>query len=757
MKKIISVLLLTALVLQISGVPASSASAENKVSAPQTLGTEDTLTYTESGSAEGGMALVKENGSLALYADTENGSVALLDKDTGEIYRSNPVIAEDDERISGGQARLMSAQLEILYYDASSIEQERNSQVAVVAKGGLSYSETEKGINFRYVFTEDDIEITLCYELCDEYLSVSAPVDMVKETGENRLTEISVLPYFGCGSFDDEGYILFPDGCGTVIEMNNGRSAGAAVKERVYGDDVVVNAERDTETNQNMTFPVIGIKRGQSAFTAVVSEGDAGAYINAYTSGMKKNYNCAYFSFEYRQTDTVILDSSSKFAKTVKMISDIPISSESMTVRFYPLEKGAGYNEMAQCFREYLMSEKGLKESEASDSVPFFVDCYGALRKQGTVFFIPMQVTVPLTTYAQAGEIMKALSDAGIENIIFSYDGWVKHGISGKLPVSGSYEGKLGGKKEFLELISTAEEYGVTFLPNVNTVELVETGSGYTKNSSAAATLNGTPGLQYGYNLASRLRDTTLSPYYLVSPFEYEGIINKFYKKYDFDTAGISLSKNGYMLYSDYHKENCDRNQSVGYLNSLFEAVKDKGQLLLTKSANSYAAVASDYISEAPTTDSGYDITDYSVPFYQLVLSGTAKYSSKAVNLSSGAQTSLLKAIETGSGLCYAFTAQNFTETESTYLAYVYNSDYKDWTETAAEQYKVLNGVYEQTGGSRMVSHRRITDTVCETVFENGTVVRVNYGANDYTDDYGTVKASDYQVTGKSNGMKSRG
>ena len=48
-----------------------------------------------------------------------------------------------------------------------------------------------------------------------------------------------------------------------------------------------------------------------------------------------------------------------------------------------------------------------------------------------------------------------------------------------------------------------------------------------------------------------------------------------------------------------------------------------------------------------------------------------------------------------------------------------------------------------------MVSHRRITDTVSETVFENGTVVRVNYGANDYTDSCGTVKASDYQVTGK--------
>ncbi len=46
---------------------------------------------------------------------------------------------------------------------------------------------------------------------------------------------------------------------------------------------------------------------------------------------------------------------------------------------------------------------------------------------------------------------------------------------------AGKYEGKLGGKKEFIRLAEYANNNGVTFLPDVNTVRLCKTETGLQK------------------------------------------------------------------------------------------------------------------------------------------------------------------------------------------------------------------------------------------------------------------------------------
>lgn len=734
MKRRIMLVLLSVLLClpSFSSAVSLPVSADNSAPAGEKLQTE-------------GMSLIAEEGGLAFYADSKTGEILLHDKNKNTFWRSNPAIAENDTRISGGQKRLMSAQIEILYYDANNTEQERNGYVASVAKGGLTAKLSDGRAVMTYNFPDDGISVSVEYRLCDGYLSVTVPKDQIKEAEGSRLVEVSVLPYFGCGNYDDNGFIFLPDGSGTVIEMNNGRSAGAAVKQRVYGDDLVVADERRTESKQNMNFPLIGINKNSSGIIAVADSGEACSYINAYTAGMKKNYNCAYFSFEYRSTGTVVLDSSSSKAKTVKKIADEPIST-SFSMRYYPVADSGSYVDMADSYRNYLIAEKGFEKSnELSEVLPFYVNAYGAVQKKGTFLYIPMTVTVPLTTYDQAGELMKRLSESGIKNIVFSYIGWEKAGVSGKLPTAGKYERKLGEKKDFEKLCGTAEKLGVTFLPDVNTVELKKSGNGYSKNNSAAATLDGTPGLQYSYNLYSGLKDTSLAPFYLLAPSKMASVVEKFFSKYKMDIPGISMNKAGYMLYSDHHKEPYDRQRSLSAVTESLKTAKKSG-VLLTKSAFSYAAAYSDYIAEAPVSDSGFDITDYSVPFYQILMCGYKSCSVGAVNLSGGTQKSLLKALETGSALAYTFTSQNSEKTENTYLAEIYNSDYRPWLETAAEQYETVSGIYKKIAGNTIVGHRRITEEVFETEFSSGVKIRVNYSGEDYSDASGTVKAENYLV-----------
>ena len=683
--------------------------------------------------AADGTTHVVTKGDLSFYADAATGRVDLIHTKSGIRWSSNPDFSEDDERLGNGQKRLMSAQLEILYYDAKNSPQERSSALASVAKGGLSFSETRNGCRFVYDFPEDALSVTVEYELNDSYLSVRVPKDGISEKGENRLLEISVLPYFGCGSFDDTGSILLPDGCGTVIDMNNGRSAGSAIHERIYGDDVVAAPDRSVTEKKKMQLPVIGIGRNGNGLLALVESGDGSSYINAYTAGMKKNYNCAYFSFEYRSTGTVVLDGSSKNAKTVRKISEKPISTD-FSMRYYLTAAPGDYNAMAATYRAYLEAEQDFKACERPSELPFYFTAYGALRRKGTVCFIPMTVTVPLTTYPQARQMLSDLKSAGISNLIFSYVGWEPGGVSGKMPTAGKYESKLGGKKAFMQLAEYAADAGVTFLPEVNTVRLMKNGNGFSNNSASAATLDGTPGLQYAYDLASGLKKTELSPYCLVSPQKYETVLQKYFKKYDTAAlGGISLRQLGNTLYSDHHKGSTDRDQALNYAKAALEYAAKQGKTVLTEGSFGYAAALSEYVISAPTSDSGYDITDRSVPFYQLVLSGYCSYSTEPVNLFGDPEKAFLKAAETGSALNFSFTAQNSEKTEGTYLSWLYNSAHTDWLPTAAEQYRRLSEIFEATGGTALVGHRQLADGVYCSTFENGTQVITNYTESEYS------------------------
>lgn len=232
-----------------------------------------------------------------------------------------------------------------------------------------------------------------------------------------------------------------------------------------------------------------------------------------------------------------------------------------------------------------------------------------------------------------------------------------------------------------------------------------------------------------------------LTPYCLLAPKKYGAVLEKYFKKYNTSAfSGISLRELGSTLYSDHHKGSTDRDQALNYAEKALKYAAEQGKELLTAGAFGYAAAASDYIISAPTSDSGYDITDRSVPFYQLVLSGYRSYSTEPVNLSGDSEKAFLKAAETGSALNFSFTAQNGEKTEGTYLSKLYNSDYKDWLSTAAEQYKRLSEIFAATGGTALVRHKQLAEGVYCSVFENGAQVITNYTNSDY--DMQGIKAS---------------
>ena len=718
------------LTFRVFAVPETTSAPEKQITAAAAVQTD-------------GMDMVGESKLLQLYADSKTGAFILYQKDTGAIWRSNPDTASDDS-LGQGKKRLLESQLEIRYYDAKSMSQERVSKIASVNKNGLSAEKAENGIIFRYSFVSEGISIPIQYTLQEDHLQVSVLIDQIEETAENRLIDISLLPYFGAANTTEQGYFFVPDGSGSLIHFNNGKYNGSAYQQKVYGEDLIVAQERLDYFSETAKFPVLGISKNSGSVLSVVQDGAAFAQVNAYVAGMKKNYNVAYFSFNYRPYDTVMLDSSSSRAKEVVVLSEKKAQCDAFTVDYYPLGTGSGYSDMALKYKELLISEGSLtKTAEQHQDLPVYINSYGAVKKKGSFLWIPVDVMKPLTTYQDAAKMITDLKAAGIADIVFSYEGWTAGGMTGKMPVKGKYESVLGNKKDFQTLLQTAKENEITFLPGINLTDFYQSGNGYAKGSSTAKNLNKSPSLQYRYSPFSLVKDLETAPYYLFSPRLYSEVLQKFYKKYHLNTDGISLKALGYKLYSDSGKEGYDRGEILELVTDALNQAAESGSVLTT-SANLYAACASDYISEVPVSSSGYDITDQSVPFYQIVMSGYKNYSISSVNLSYDTDVCLLKAMETGSSLTFDFNAQNFEDTAGTPIESVYNSNYNDWIGLAAEQSKILNDVYQKTGNHCIVGHSSLAENVYCTSFENGTSVAVNYSDQDFVFEGQNVPAKGY-------------
>lgn len=75
-----------------------------------------------------------------------------------------------------------------------------------------------------------------------------------------QLTDISILPYMGCGNNLYDGYVFFPDGSGTLFAMEDLRNStrSETVTRKVYGEDYAYHKISDTY-QQTVRYPAFGI------------------------------------------------------------------------------------------------------------------------------------------------------------------------------------------------------------------------------------------------------------------------------------------------------------------------------------------------------------------------------------------------------------------------------------------------------------------------------------------------------------------
>ena len=202
---------------------------------------------------------------------------------------------------------------------------------------------------------------------------------------------------------------------------------------------------------------------------------------------------------------------------------------------------------------------------------------------------------------------------------------------------------------------------------------------------------------------------------------QYSGVTRK-------GVHALALDSVGTKLYSELSSDGMGRNQALRNLQTTLDGVDAAMDGVLVEGANVYAATEASALIRTPFRSSGYDLEDFSVPFYQMVFHGYVNYTLDATNLASDPATRTLNCIEFGASPLFSLVGRNQDELIGSRLDALYSADASAWLDFAAEQYSQINAALRSVQNSTMTDYQVLSNPVRVVTYDNGTEIYVNYG-----------------------------
>jgi len=236
---------------------------------------------------------------------------------------------------------------------------------------------------------------------------------------------------------------------------------------------------------------------------------------------------------------------------------------------------------------------------------------------------------------------------------------------------------------------------------------------------------------------------------YMTNPLAAYKRNNDFLNKLqDYNLFGVAYDDVGKYVYADFNvNATFTKGESVQQLKELLAASENTGRNVALAGANQYIYSHADYLYGLREDCYGLSITDYAVPFVQLVLSGSIPYSTEnAGNLCYDLQVQKLKWIEYGALPYFYLTYESALNLRDTGYDTLFSSTYSEWEETVVDTYKEFEQNLSVVYGQEIADHKIITDDLIRLEYANGVVIYINYSDADVTADDVTVPAKNYVV-----------
>lgn len=591
-------------------------------------------------------------------------------------------------------------------------------------------------------------DITVVYQLDGPDFIVSVPLEEIQYKSSYPIVYLTVLPFFGAGGLDDEGFMLVPDASGAIINFNNGKQAQSSYVNSVYGYDYGLKRTAMVSDN-GAYYPVFGINNNGSSFICVIENGVESASIDADVSGRIHSYNFVSSRFTVFNSDDIDISKANVFAK----VFENKVMEGSYSQR-YIFTDAKDYVDMAVTYRNYLMNKYPELKKTNESSIPVVMELIGAIDRTTNILGVPVSVSDPLTTYKQSTDIVSSFLNSGMKNLSVKYSGWFNGGVTHDAPGNVKLVSALGNKKDFSDMVSFMDSNGVDLYleSDFNFIYNVGMFNGFSPNRDAAKRISREVAKMYQYSFQwfgekDYIKGRMLN-YYLASPEYAMNAIDSYTSNINkLGVNNIAFSSIGRLLSADYNKKKPVSREEVMFMQQdKLNELKGNGSKLLIRGGNDYAVPYADVITDMELESKRFTIVDESVPFYQIALHGLKNYTGSAINLAADYERNILKIAETGSGLYFSFMDTFGGDLQNTNYTRYFASDVSRWSDKALELYNKFNSTLSHTYSQYIVGHGKLADQVYYTKYEDGTMVVVNYGTNEYSYEERSVAAGDFIV-----------
>lgn len=715
---------------------------------------------------------MKTGADLPFSDDVEDEVEDLIDDEASieEILAAAEPFADDLNTTYVGIANSL---ITVEYFDGDKIKYHSSASEKSV-KSKLSEAGGDGEFVLAVEFTKLDIELNVYITLAESSISYYIPREEITGEGINDLAAIDITPFLGASGgtmnvFSEEtmdweveesyrvpGYVLVPDGSGSLIRFVDNTSTFNAYVGDVYGKDYAA------ETYYNYTYyddvpvndpvmPVFGIAHGNDQM-AFVAWADSGAehmdIIVNPDETMSTSYTWAYPRFEYNMRYYQLYDELGNgfFAKQ-EQINEFDIR---MTYSFL-FGNGSGstpaadYTGMALAYREHLLETGELTLlTDIDPEIPIRLDFIMADSESGIIG--TNQVVV--TTAEDVQQILEQVASDGITNINSGLIGWQRKGESLSRPDRLSFSGAIGSKKDFQELFTTMAEQGIDVSFSRDMLTINKEMIGY-YNTAVKCISNWYTVIHKAWVLPENLPTTNFS---YATPKKAAQWLTKM-------TDGVSSFSDSFtvtgmtsVLTSNYNREGVETTleEAIGLYRQTMEAISQEMTLNL-ENPNQYLWKYTDRYLQMPVGSSQYIYETDAVPFLQMVLHGTMEMYAPYANFSFYTQDCVLRMIDYNISPSFILSKEPSWNLADTYSANLYSTEFTLYEDMIGDIYHQINDVLSQVQGYQWVKREVVENGVIVNTYTRGGETRyviVNYTGNEVTC-HGTTVAAESAAVAK--------
>lgn len=711
----------------------------------------DDVSYDSETIADG---VVFENDAWQLVWDDARKAVNFVEKATGNVWSNSPQEYINQE---GGKNMLVDSPLHVYYHYPTNMSEETltfSKSMISSYDGDIYLQKLDNGLRVVYDFMSSSIAVPVDYTLEGDHFSITVDPTQIADDGENIVTAVAVAPFI-CGVQNDaeDSWIFIPDGTGAIIEPDTLSAIGDVNASDhlvpFYGSDLTVQKYYNSSVTQQLTMPVIGVKKGDKALLSIIDEGAEASSLAWRVGSTSLGYSTAYSVFRIRGFSLVTPPRGYPTTAAYIRVFEDYISTKKQKTDYYALNgDDASLVGMANTYRDYLVENAGFKKSDIAQKAVALKYIGGVIQPD---FFLGLPTTklFPLTTMTQAQTMTEAFAETLGSDFYIDLVGFGTSGIDiGKHGGGYTVAKGMDGTDGLVRFSDAMAEMGLDWYMDFDLISFKKSANGYSTTNNGVRWMDGQTAYFTGFESVKLSRDES-ERFYILARKDLVGAADKLINKAaELKLKGISLGSVSNTVYSDF--DTPDTVMCAGMqkdVATILDNVDAAGYAHLANAANDYAVAGSDAVIDAPLYSSNYDIADKDVPFYQMVYRGYVPMNSVSINLCADESDALLRCVSAGIAPSYTLTYNYDNELITNEQTMIFGSSYEGNKEKIESAHSDIKDYLKSIDGATVAGYDVISGDVRATRFSNGVYVVVNYGDTAVSTAYGTVEAGGW-ITG---------